>query len=281
MRKMVLFAMLLLLLPTGAATADWGWGDSRVKETETFERTVSFAATGRLNIATVNGSIEVETWNRDEVEIHATKEAQARDRETALELLAETEVVIDEGRDLEIRVERPETSWRGRRRGGVSVSFKLMVPRAATLDAQTTNGNISVVGLDGDAEVRTTNGAVDVRDIGGRAEIATTNGSIRARGIRGHLAGRTTNGSIDAELAANSLAEDLKLTTTNGSVDLTVSSGLSASIVARANNGRVRSDLDARLVAQRRGYLELELGGGGPQIDIRTTNGRVTLRDGR
>ncbi len=111
--------------------------------------------------------------------------------------------------------------------------------------------------------------------------IRTTNGSIRARGLRGHFEGTTTNGSIDAELASTTLEEDLNLETTNGSVNLTLSPALSASVVARAHNGRVSSDFDAYEVSKKRGYLELELGGGGPRIDIRTTNGRVTIREGR
>lgn len=280
MRKIGLIAILLLLVATSGAVADWGWGDNKVKETESFERTVSLAATGRVTIETLNGSIDVETWDRAEVEIRATKEARAGDRESARELLAETEIVIDEGRDLEIRVKRPENRRFGNR-GSVSVNFKLMVPRGASLDAETTNGNIAVADLDGSADVRTTNGAVEVEDLRGSAEITTTNGSIRARGIHGHFAGRTTNGSIDAELTATALSEDLELKTTNGSVDLTVSPSLAASIVARAQNGRVSSDLDAHEVSKKRGYLELELGGGGPRIDIRTTNGRVTIRGGR
>ncbi len=154
MRKFGLLAVFLLLLPTGNAGADWGWGENRTKETESFERTVSLASSGTLSIETLNGSIEVETWNRDEVEIRATKEANARDRETAREILAETEIVIDEGRDLEIRVERPRNGFRNGKRGGVSVSFKLMVPRGANLDAHTTNGNITIADLDGPVQVR-------------------------------------------------------------------------------------------------------------------------------
>lgn len=271
---------LLLLVPAGQVSADWGW-NSKVKETEDFERTVAFDDHGRLAIETLNGSIEIETWNRDEVEIRATKEARARDSETARELLAATEIVIDEGRDLEIRVERPGGEWRSGRKGSVSVNFVLMVPSNTNLEAQTTNGNVSIVELEGPARVKTTNGTVDVRGIGGDANIRTTNGSIRARDLRGHFEGSTTNGSIDAELTTASLDEDVHLETTNGSVELAISPALSASVIARAHNGRVSSDLAGHEVSKKRGFLEVELGGGGPRIEIRTTNGRVTLREGR
>lgn len=271
---------LLLFVPGGQAAADWGW-DGKAKETESFERTVAFADHGRLAIETSNGSIEIETWNRDEVEIRATKEARARSSEAARELLAATEIVVDDGRDLEIRVERPGNGWRNGRKGNISVNFVLMVPRNTNVEAQTTNGNISIVELDGPARIKTTNGTVDVEGMGGAAVIRTTNGSIRARNLLGHFEGSTTNGSIDAELATAALDEDVRLETTNGSVDLAISPALSASVIAHAQNGRVSSELDGHEVSKKRGFLELELGGGGPRIDIRTTNGRVTLREGR
>jgi hypothetical protein len=276
MRNLRLLAVLLLFVPAGIAHADWGWGDNKVKERETFERSVDVDPRGRISIETVNGSIEVETWDRDEVEIQAVKEARAGDRGAARELLAETEIVIDDRDGLEVRVNRPRRGFGGRR-GNISVSFTLRIPRGAARVAETTNGNVSVEGLAGSADVNTTNGSVRLDDIGGDTQVITTNGSITALGLRGRFGGRTTNGSITAEILADSLNEDMRLTTTNGSIELMVSSNLAASIVARAGNGRIINNLEGRELVVSRGSLDLELAGGGLRIDLRTTNGRIEL----
>lgn len=281
MRTFRLLAVLLLLLPAGNAFADWGWGwgKNKAKESENFERTLDVDPRGRIDIETVNGSVEIESWNRNEVEIVAVKEARASNSETARELLAETKIVIDEGDGLEIRVDRPRGGFG--RRGNISVSFTLRVPNEAAIVAESTNGNVRIEGLVGSADVNTTNGSVGLDEIGGDIQVITTNGSVRAMGVRGRFEGRTTNGSITAELLADSLDEDMRLTTTNGSINLTLSSGLSASIVARVGNGRIVNDLDGRVIKSSRSSLELDLAGGGPRIDLRTTNGRIKLTPGR
>ncbi len=279
MRTFRLLAILLLVLPAGTAFADWGWGKNKAKESEEFERTLNVDPRGRIDIETVNGSIEIESWNRDEVEIVAVKEARASTSSAARELLAETEIVIDDRNGLEIRVERPRHGFG--RRGNISVNFTLRVPSEAAIVAETTNGNVSIEGLVRSADINTTNGSVKLEEVGGDTQVITTNGSVTAMGVRGHFEGRTTNGSITAELLADSLDEDMRLTTTNGSISLSLPSDLSASIAARAGNGRVINELDGQVRASGRNSLELDMAGGGPRIDLRTTNGRIKLTPSR
>ena len=45
--------------------------------TKTVDRTVPLAATGSVTLDTHNGSIDVRTWDRAEVEIHARIEAES------------------------------------------------------------------------------------------------------------------------------------------------------------------------------------------------------------
>jgi hypothetical protein len=49
----------------------------RAKVTEEFRQTVAFDADGEFDISNVNGSIQIATWNRNEVQIIATKSASS------------------------------------------------------------------------------------------------------------------------------------------------------------------------------------------------------------
>lgn len=279
MRRSTTLLAILLLLVSSTSLSAWGWGDDRVKETETFERTVEASTDGTVSVETTNGNIEVETWDRAEVKIWAEKNAQARNADDARAMLAETEIRVDQstGR-VTIEADLPNRNWK---RGGVSVSFRLTVPRGAHVAASSTNGNVRITELGGLAEVETTNGNIRLRDIGGDVNASTVNGGIDARGIGGRLEAQTTNGSIDAEVTSASLAGDMSLETTNGSIDLALSSALAAEIDARAGNGRVSHDLAGDVQRETRRALEMTMNGGGPRIEVRTSNGRIHLNDVR
>ena len=66
--SLTLLWTLLALIGTGAAIA-------RDVAEEPFEETVSVASDGRVTLSNTNGSVRVETWNRDEVHISAVKRA--------------------------------------------------------------------------------------------------------------------------------------------------------------------------------------------------------------
>ncbi len=272
--------LLALLLFAPTTTADWGWGDNRVKETESFEQTYDAANDAAIRIETTNGNIEIETWDRDEVQVRAEKKARARDRDDAQALLDETEIVVREtSAGLTIEADLPEGSWR-KRRGNVSVNFQLMVPRGASVESHSTNGGIDIAGTGGRVEAVTTNGGITLRDIGGDADLETTNGQIKAFGIGGALNARTTNGGIDAEVLATSLNDDMRLTTTNGSVDIALSTALVASVDASAQNGRVYNDIeDVYSHGSSRKSAAFDMNGGGPTIRMRTTNGRIRITE--
>lgn len=272
-------AAVLLFVPSTFAL-DWGWGGDRVKEEKAFERTVAVRSDVTIRTETTNGNIDIVTGTGDEVSIQADIEAQAKDRATALELLDETEVRVEESGDrLVIEAVTPRGSWR---RGSVSVSFRLTVPEGASVDVRSTNGGVDVDGVGGTVRAETTNGNIRLEAIGGDAVIETTNGSIKAFGVDGALDASTTNGGIDAEVVAEYLGSDMSLSTTNGAIDLELAAGVSASIDARAGNGRVTNDLSGGSVSRdKRDHVVVDLGRGGPEIRVRTTNGRIRLRDAR
>ena len=110
---------------------------------------------------------------------------------------------------------------------------------------------------------------------------SSTNGGVKGTiGAASLVEARTTNGgvelSIDGALAPSG---EVRLTSVNGGVRLTVPADTRADVSARCVNGRV--DVDDLPIAvdgeQTRRRVQGTLNGGGTRIELQTTNGGVTL----
>ncbi len=263
---------IVLLTVTPAA-----WGD--VTEEEIVERTAALAAGGEVVVEATNGSIHVETWGSDEVRVVARKKARADDVAEARELLARVEVTVEErGGKVMIAAEMPtNTSWFGG--DSATVSFEITMPAGAQLDASSKNGSIEVRDLGARARLETQNGSITARGVGGPLEADSNNGSIKAFEVQGAIQAETTNGSIKAEIAGTELDDDVRLATTNGSVELRIDAGVAASITARTHNGSVSSDFPGGVQDRRKRTLDLDLNGGGPRIELKSSNGSIRVRE--
>lgn len=220
-------------------------------------RSVTIPASSSFEVdASPNGGIEVEAWDRDEIQIEAKVETQARQSGDARRLADEIDVIVE--RD-GIDTDGPESHRRG---DGWSVSYRLKVPRRIDLELRSVNGGIALEGVSGRIDLRTTNGGLSIRDVAGDVRGRSTNGGIRA--------------SLDG---ARWQGEGLDLQTTNGGVVLE----LPADYSARLETGTVHGgyEIDFPVTVQGRvdsRHLSFDLGEGGPTIRAMTTNGGVRVR---
>jgi DUF4097 and DUF4098 domain-containing protein YvlB len=138
---------------------------------------------------------------------------------------------------------------------------------------------------------------VELTDVDGDATVITSNGHIRAERLRGSLQGTTSNGGIDAAL--ETAAGPIRLETSNGGIDLrlpqkftgdvrasTSNSGISlhlppdasARVSARTSNSSISSDFEMKVQGEfSKNHMEGTIGGGGPLIDLSTTNAGIHL----
>ena len=96
-------------------------------------------------------------------------------------------------------------AWREPKKSGwrAAVSFEISMPHALPLEVQTTNGQIDVVGLTGDCQIRTENGAVRLVAAENQLKAESHNGSITVESPAVHdVHLHTVNGSIRATLTA-------------------------------------------------------------------------------
>lgn len=230
---------------------------------DTIERTLPFPAGNRLSVSNTNGDIEVSTWDRDEVKIVADKKVKSSNEGRAKEAFEALKVVIDESSGgITVSTEYPKSmgGWFGNVNS--QVRYSIQIPHQADLELDTVNGKVTVEGVQGQIGLESTNGGIRVEDAGG---------SVTAR---------TTNGSIDCELREVGSDEDMNFRTTNGSITLTLPSDTRANLSARTTNGSVSTDFPITVQGTfRKNRLEGDLNGGGANLELKTTNGSIKIRE--
>ena len=144
--------------------------------------------------------------------------------------------MIQEGNDLLLRYNSADQSLDVRKYSGVS--FEVTVPKQAAVRVDTSNGAITIRGIEGQFNLDTSNGAIDLIDLSGVVAADTSNGAIDVHGFAGALNLETSNGAIDiedAEAAVNAR-------TSNGRIDFSgILVGDSHSL--RTSNGAINVEV--------------------------------------
>lgn len=220
---------------------------------EIFERTYPLPAGGNFLLENVNGSVRVEGWERDEVEVRAVMTARTDPHDLDR---VKIEVQSQPGK-VAVRTRYPEGQG-----VEVAVEYLVHVPYHVLLGSiETVNGSVLVRGVEGSGDLRSVNGDVEVLASSGRFSAQTTNGNLHLELRRlldgGPMKIETVNGSVVLGLPSDARA-DLKVLSMNGnfSSELPVTS-TAGSLAARAFRGR--------------------LGTGGGEISVRTINGGIRL----
>jgi len=237
---LVFAAVLCLALP--------GFADQQV-----FEQIYPLASGGQFVLQNVNGSVRVEGWDRDEVEVHATKTSASDARDLSL-----VKIQVDSHpNEVDVHTLYPDGE-----NAEVAVEYVVHVPYRVLLHSiGTVNGSVSVRGVRGAGELRSVNGNVEVLDSSGR------------------FSAHTTNGDLHLELASLTDGAPMNLETVNGSVTLDLPSNASADLTVRNMNGDVSSDVPVTSTATLPGSRAFrgKLGHGGGPISVRTVNGGIHL----
>jgi Toastrack DUF4097 len=241
---------------------------------ETFKKVIPVEMAKRLTLDNRNGSIEVRSWDRDEIEVIAYKKVRADNRDTAERLMEELKItVIDHSDEIEVITDYPDRgssynggflSWLmgGFGNRSYSVSYVIRVPQKFDLDISSTNGRLEVL------------------DCNGRLRLETTNGKIIADDVSGSVRCKTTNGSIKVTMMDVKEEDEMSFTSTNGSIKLYLPNQINAEIRARTTNGSISCDLPiTEEYSRSRKRLEATINDGGMMIYLKTTNGSIRIRE--
>jgi hypothetical protein len=169
------------------------------------------------------------------------------------------------------RVEIGAESW------ARPIDLRIEVPRASSVEASTVNdGDLVVRGLSGEISLSNTNGEIEIAD------------------VTGPVSASTVNGGITVAFAGSMAKAAMAFSTLNGDIDLTLPGGAAIDVLLRSDNGEIYSDFEVDLAPvssrieedrQKGRYrvsiareLSGRIGGGGPELFLKTFNGDILLR---
>lgn len=148
---------------------------------------------------------------------------------------------------------------------GCRSEHHISVPVGTTVTGSTTNGSITIEGLEGVVDVTTSNGAIELNGVASTVSARTSNGAITGTGLLSTaLEVSTSNGRVTLHFTRSPTS--VEVSTSNGEIEVTLPDDSPPyAVITSTSNGMVdigvRSDPDA-----------------GQTIDLRTSNGDITLR---
>ena len=237
---------------------DGGWASYKQLKNYCETRDLAFEApAGRpLNVnADPNGGITVHGWDGPDVRVRVKVQAWAATAETAA---ARARRIIIAPANGTLRAIDPDKDkdW--------SVSYEIFVPRNTALALNTVNGGISLDNLNSAITFATTNGGIDLANLGGQVK------------------GETTNGGVNITLSGSKWeGKGLDVTTTNGGIRWKLPRTYSAQLFTSTNMGGIRTSLPVTKSGMFHKEVEASLGQGGAPVKAVTTNGGISVDQGR
>lgn len=233
---------------------DYSPNNSRARHCEVKEQTLAPTG-GTLNVDGMqNGGISVKGWERNEILVRYRIQTQASTQAEADSLASQIRVTTAGG---QIRAEGPEAS----RNAHWDVGYEIFVPRQSDLSLRTHNGGIGING------------------VSGRINFEAQNGGVSLKRVGGNVTGETANGGLSVELSGNNWeGEGLNVKTTNGGLSVSIPENYSAHLETGTVNGGFAVSPSIAEVTRETKKLSLDLGSGGTNLRIHTTNGGVSIR---
>ncbi|MEC9488663.1 MAG: DUF4097 family beta strand repeat-containing protein [Halanaerobium sp.] len=191
-----------------------------------------------VSLSTMNGRIQVEPSPEDRYRVLIKGEVRGVETdEEALEKLKESLEVVREDNKLSIRAQ-------GGSRVSASIYLNLPARETYNLEMHSTNGRIVVEDLRSqEIKSETTNGRVVLAGVTAkRATLGTVNGRIEVTDA--DLDGLSTE-SVNGSTYVQGLLQDIKVNSTNGSINLELTGKEELNVQVANNNGRVKLLLPA------------------------------------
>jgi DUF4097 and DUF4098 domain-containing protein YvlB len=228
---------------------------------EEVDRTLDAASDGRVHISNIAGSVTVNGWSRDQVEVTG-------------ELGRNVEELIFErdGDKITIKVKVPKKSGRG-----IESDLYVQLPQGSSIDVSTVSADIDVKQVMGEQSLGTVSGDIDTESAKSDISAEAVSGDIEISGR--DSATNTRANTVSGDVALTGVAGVADTESVSG--DVTVIDGSFERIDMNTVNGDLlfRSALQAggKLTAETvNGSVDLEFSGDvSGRFDIDTFNGGI------
>jgi hypothetical protein len=253
-----------------------------------------------LSLRTFDGSIQLRSWDRNEVLVEI--ERRGPDEQVAKALVVNA---TQEGNRIVVDVPEPRDrrevihfgAWQS-----PSVSLIVTAPRKLTVEARTGDGSITAddllgtIGLnsgdgsirvrrvEGNLRARTGDGSIDIAEAAGRVEANSGDGSVELAGRFEAVEVTTGDGAVRLDIFDGSAVKtDWSVNTGDGSINVRLPRNLDAEVDAHTGDGGVHAN-GFPVAAERsndddrnRDSLRAQLGKGGRTLRLRSGDGSINI----
>jgi len=258
-----------------------------------------------LKIEAQNGSVKIETWNKNEVYVKVLGNDKAKEK---LEFKFEEK---DWG--VYISSKRKGGFWSFNWGNSPRVRFEVMVPKSYNAKVSTAGGNIGVKNLTGNIDGKTSGGDLKLYDNVGNTNISTSGGNVTVKNNKGNTKASTSGGDIsvvnfdgdldvstsggdidlkggNARIDASTSGGDIKLdywgeslgidlTTSGGDIDVYLPADFSAKANLKTSGGDISCELTTNNVVKiSSSRFEADLNNGGKDLICRTSGGDIEVK---
>lgn len=240
-----------------------------------------------LAVYNVNGSVKVEGYAGNQVQIEADQVISADDKETLEEGKKEFKLGFEQvGDSVVVYITSPFDSRPDRWRNNngyhridyhYNVNFTIKVPMQMNLDVSTVN-----------------QGEVTVKDVAGdKLKVHNVNGGIQLIHVKGTTVARTVNGDVEVGYASNPMAAST-YNTINGNIKVNYQPGFSGDLQFKSMHGDFYTDFDNTVLPASVSHNEehrgngtvyklnkrssIRIGSGGTLFKFETLNGNVYIK---
>jgi len=292
---------------------------AHAKIERTVEKSFTVQPGGTLRVETQGGEIRVSPSADGVVKVTAREKIRASSDAEADDLLKKLELTFEQNGNDVTATAKYESQLSGFHFGSwppVQVDFIVTVPASFATDLHTSGGNVAVGDLAGRVHARTSGGNITLGKIGadidahtsggdvslaeghgavklgtsggdisvgraaGPAELSTSGGNIKIESVENAVHATTSGGNVRAGIAGP-LKDDCVLSTSGGTVKVTVDKAAAFRLDASTSGGEVDAEgLTITIEKSNRGRSRLAgaVNGGGPLLRLHSSGGDIVVR---
>jgi DUF4097 and DUF4098 domain-containing protein YvlB len=272
-----------------------------------FDKTFTVSAGGTLHLETDAGSVKITGGSGSDVVVKVEirgSDSFVKDFEVSAR---------QEGRDVYVKGEVPQSFWRMFSSGNQDARFTVTVPAKYNIDASTAGGDVLITAIEGhvkgqtsggdigatevvgDVSVGTSGGDVEVKKVQGMVDASTSGGDVVVSSVKGDVKAETSGGNVKVDgvegavnagtsggnvhIAVRGGNKGIRAETSGGNVEVSIASNVSANLDAATSGGDVECDLPVTVQGKiSESSIKGTVNGGGPLIYAHTSGGNVRIK---
>lgn len=217
--------------------------------TYSFSETYPVQESAELIVRNGDGDIHVLAHDATEIKVHYRVLQNDKDLKLSreeFETLTDTYMSLTtthSNNQLDIQIKK---NWRNnfaRNKNDIVVDLIIYVPSKTKSELASSDGDISLVGLNNDQKMVTSDGDIEVKDLSGNLFAKSSDGDLELEQINGNIELRTSDGDIKVKYFTGSLDAktsdgDIELEHSKGEISVKTSDG---DIVMRDVQGELKS----------------------------------------